>query len=218
MSMKKLVVVGVVLLAGVAVGILLFSDRFDKASDQWTTRDMFVSADQANFDIGSAVGSSFPGLRATYDGREITLIDEFAGSNGTIVLALRSVDWCPYCKRQVLQLQGDKAFFDAAGIGLVAITYDPPHLQAPFIDRHGITIPLLSDTETLSFRTLGILNEEYEPGHSAYGISHPGMIIVDRTGEVVGKLFVESPLLRVESREALRYARRVLDLRAPFEG
>jgi peroxiredoxin len=205
------------LAAAITVGTgYLFRDELRRASDSWQTRDMFVAAEVANFERGPLIGSRFPGLQALHGSRPVTLIEDFAGSNGTVLVALRSVDWCIFCKRQILQLQEYKPYFDAAGIGLLAISYDAPQVQAAFAQAHGITIPLLSDRETLSFRTLGILHEDYSDGDPEYGIPHPGIIIVDRKGVVAGKLFVESPQLRVESAEALHFARRALGLRAPF--
>jgi len=177
------------------------------------TRDMFVARDTDAFDPGPALGSRFPGLRASYRGRDITLIEDFAGRNGTVFIASRSLDWCPYCMRQMIQLQQQRAQFEAAGIGLVAMTYDPPQLQQAFIDRHGITIALLSDTDGLSFKTLGILNEQYRRGESEYGIPHPGMIVINPQGEVVGKLFLEDYSVRVDVAAALAFSTQVLGIR-----
>ena len=50
---------------------------------------------------------------------------------------------------------------------MVVITYDEPDVQQAFIDKFHITIPVLSDTNALSFKTLGILNENYTPGDLA---------------------------------------------------
>ena len=36
-------------------------------------------------------------------------------------------------------------------------------------------------------RALGILNEDYAPGHPAYGIAHPGIFHVDAAGIIRGK-------------------------------
>ncbi len=155
---------------------------------------------------------SFPLIRATYQGKEISDIGEFAGKNGTLFIASRSMDWCPYCMRQMMQLQEFKAGFDAAGIGMVGITYDKPELQQPFIDKHGITIPLLSDIDTGTFSTLDILNEQYQPGEMAYGIPHPGMIVVNPRGQIVGKMFIEDYSTRVDSAAAHDFARRWLQL------
>ena len=65
---------------------------------------------------------------------------------------------------------------------------------------------------TLTYKTLGILNEEHQPGETAYGIPHPGMIVIDTDGVVVGKLFLESYSQRVDALSSLAYAREKLGL------
>ena len=97
---------------------------------------------------------------------------------------------------------------------MVAITYDSPALQQVFIEKFGITIPVVSDMNALSFKTLGILNQQYQPGDSQYGIPHPGMIVVDTKGLVVGKLFLQAYSSRVDSAAALTFARAALGLDA----
>ncbi len=209
---KLLLAVVLLLLLATALGYLLRQPLKEFAYGL-LTQDMFVGRDTDDFDPGPALGSRFPGLRASYRGRDITLIEEFAGSNGTVFIASRSLDWCPYCMRQMIQLQQQRPGFEAAGIGLVAMTYDAPQLQQAFIDRHGITIALLSDTDGLSFKTLGILNEQYRRGDSEYGIPHPGMIVVDPQGVVAGKLFLEDYSVRVDAAAALAFSRQVLGIR-----
>jgi peroxiredoxin len=210
--MKRALLIAICALLTAAALLYLFREPVKQALYDRITADMFVAADDDAFDPGPALGSQFPGLRASYRGREVTLLDEFAGSNGTVFIASRSLDWCPYCMRQMIQLQNHAAAFAAAGIGLVAITYDEPRLQQAFIDKFGITIPVLSDLNALSFKTLGILNEDYQPGDSRYGIPHPGMIVVDPDGEVVGKLFLEAYSSRVDSQAALAFAKQALGI------
>jgi peroxiredoxin len=210
--MKTFIKIVIPVLLILAAGAYLFREPLKELAFATLTNDMFVASDDDDFDPGPAVGSKFPGLRATYNGRAVTLIDEFAGPNGTAFIATRSVDWCPYCMRQTIQLQENKAGFDAAGIGMVAITYDDPELQQVFIDKFGITIPMLSDVDALSFKTLGILNEDYAPGDFQYGIPHPGMIVIDRNGQVVGKQFLEAYSSRVDSAAALEFAKMSLGI------
>lgn len=210
--MKKFLVVTSAVLLMAAALIYLFREPLKEMAFARLTADMFVDADQDSFDPGPAIGSHFPGLRAAYQGRDVSLIDEFAGDRGTIFIASRSLDWCPYCMRQMIQLQAYKAEFDAAGIGMVGITYDDPALQQVFIDKFDITIPILSDVNALSFKTLGILNEQYQPGDVQYGIPHPGMIIINPRGMVVGKLFLEAYSSRVDSAAALAFARTALGM------
>jgi peroxiredoxin len=210
--MKKILLTMIPALLVAAAALYVWREPLKQAAYARLTEGMFVAQDTDDFDPGPALGSRFPGLRASYQGREITLIEEFAGVNGTVFVASRSLDWCPYCMRQMIQLQATSAGFAAAGIGLVAITYDSPQLQQVFIDKFGITIPVLSDNNGLSFRTLGILNDRYQPGDRQFGIPHPGMIVIDPAGVVVGKLFLEAYSSRVDSAAALAFAKTALGL------
>ena len=212
--MKKRILGSALLL--VAGLVLVFQEPLRDAFDDWKTRDMFVPAVAADPGLGPATGQRLPPLQASLRGGTVTDIGDFARGNGAVLVVLRSIDWCAYCKRQIIQLQAYQHNFHAAGIGLVAITYDTPQAQQPFIEQHGITIPVLSDVGQGSFRALGVLNERHQPGDSEYGIPHPGMIILDRSGAIVGKLFVPSHEFRVDSSEALRYARAALGLKAPL--
>ena len=94
---------------------------------------------------------------------------------------------------------------------MVAITYDTPELQQPFIEAAGLEFPLLSDIDAESFINLGILNDEYEPGEGAYGIPFPGVFVVNADLEIVGKVFVEGYRTRVDAETTLAYAIEVLN-------
>ena len=71
---------------------------------------------------------------------------------------------------------------------------------------------LLSDIDGPSFKTLGILNDQYQPGDERYGIPLPGMIIVSPDGTVVGKLLIEAYSSRVDSDAALAFAKTELNI------
>jgi len=210
--MRRILIIGGFALFTAVALLYPFRAEFKDAAYDKITEGMFVPVDDDNFDPGPVVGSLFPGVRATWQGRELNLINEFAGPNGTVFIATRSAQWCPYCMKQMIQLQENKSGFDAAGIGMVAMTYDEPALQQAFIDTHGIEYPILHDVNALSFTTLGILNENYAPGDTAYGIPHPGMIVINPAGEVVGKLFLEAYSVRVDSAAALAFAKKTLGL------
>ncbi|RLQ21883.1 hypothetical protein DWB85_09855 [Seongchinamella sediminis] len=203
--MKKFLVF-LCVIALFAMAVLVFRAPLKQLAYDTVTSDMFVRVDNDAFDPGPVIGSNFPGVTATWQGREVRLLGEFAGSRGTVFVATRSTDWCPYCMKQLIQLQQHKAAYDQAGIGIVAMTYDDPALQQAFIDQWGIEYPILHDVDTLSFRTLGILNKSYQPGDDAYGIPYPGTIVINPDGVVVGKLFLEAYSLRVDALSALDYA------------
>ena len=111
-----------------------------------------------------------------------------------------------------MQLQERIEGFRRAGLGVVAISYDTPELQQVFIERAGIEYPLLSDVEAATFTALGILNEDYQPGDSAYGIPHPGVLVLDRGQTVRAKLFVEGYDTRVGAEGVLAAARDALGI------
>jgi len=213
--LKSILTATTVLAISLALGYV-FREPIREVADAWKTRDMFISVEEANFKLGPEIGTPLPGLQANHKGRRVIMIEEFSGGNGTILIALRSLDWCAYCKNQMIKLQEHKPYFDLYGIGLVAITYDNEDAQQPFIERHGITIPVLSDTQSRSFHALGILNQDDQPEDSEYGLPHPGAIIVNRDGIIMGKLFAENPNLRVYSSEMLDYTKKALGLKGLF--
>ena len=73
---KALIIVATVLLVGGAL-VYLLREPLKQAAYAKLTDDMFVARDNDSFDPGPALGSRFPGLRATYQGREITLLDHW---------------------------------------------------------------------------------------------------------------------------------------------
>lgn len=57
-----------------------------------------------------------------------------------------------------MELQRQVEHLRARGLGLAAISYDPPEILAAFSQRYGITFPLLSDVGSATIAAYGILN------------------------------------------------------------
>ena len=57
-----------------------------------------------------------------------------------------------------MELQSQVEALRRRGLGLAAISYDPPATLASFSRRHGITFPLLSDVGSEVITRYGILN------------------------------------------------------------
>lgn len=91
--MKKILIglLVIVLLAG--AGIFLFQEPLKEMAFEQITSDMFVAVDNDAFDPGIAVGAQMPAIRATRDGAVVTDVSQFAGPNGLVLIANRSVDW-----------------------------------------------------------------------------------------------------------------------------
>ena len=91
-----------------------------------------------------------------------------------------------------MQLNKFVEAFEETQVKVVAISYDPHIQNQKFTDEYKLDFPVLSDQEAATVKEFGILNEEYEPGHGAYGIPHPGIIFVDREGTIQFKRAVPS--------------------------
>ena len=112
-----------------------------------------------------------------------------------------------------MELQGRVDEIRKQGLGLAAISYDPPDILAAFIRQRGITFPLLSDPDSSTIRRYGILNtvameltgpqakdpaladdiKKYvavgAPNARMAGIAFPGTFVLDRDGRVRSRFF-----------------------------
>ena len=88
-----------------------------------------------------------------------------------------------------MELQGRYEDIRKQGLGLVAISYDPPETLKKFADSRTVTFPLISDSGSTIIRRFGLFNEQQEPGTRTYGVPHPGTFIVNRKGVVTARFF-----------------------------
>lgn len=128
-----------------------------------------------------AAAPEFSGLNS--DGETVALAD-LAGTQGTILVFVRSADWCPFCKRQLIELSEISSSLDASGWQAVGLSYDTPEKLAAFSEQSDISFPLISDTGSATIKAFGLLNEEVNPESRAYGIPHPAIVFVDTSGNV----------------------------------
>lgn len=70
------------------------------------------------------------------------------------------------------------------------MTYDERLLLAQFHESENLGYPLLQDENARHVDAYGVKNAEYEPGHQGYGIPYPGIIYIQRNGQVALKFAV----------------------------
>lgn len=152
----------------------------------------WTSATTAN-NLGPAIGSTIPHMLEVKDqlGNDRGF-KNLIGTKGLVIAFVRSADWCPYCKNQLIDLQKEAhAAIQAKGYELVSVSYAPVKKLSDFADLKGIKYPMLSDEGSVIIKAFDILNEKYEPGDWAYGIPHPIVFITDTEGVITGKLYEE---------------------------
>jgi len=135
-------------------------------------------------------------------GKKQTL-DTLAGPNGLLLLFFRSADWCPFCKGQLVDLEGTQKAFAAKGIHVAAVSYDSPAILASFAKRRSITYPLLSDSSSALIDKFGIRNSE-GTGIEA-GIPYPGFYLIDPQGVIQKRFFETAYVNRLTSNNLYAY-------------
>lgn len=105
-----------------------------------------------------------------------------------------------------MQLQRHLPEFEAAGIRVFAVSYDPVEALAAFAEEQGITYPLLSDVEHEVIERYGILNTLVRPDERVYGIPFPGSYVVDQDGRVAEKQFFRQYQVRPAAASVLKDA------------
>lgn len=102
-----------------------------------------------------------------------------------------------------MQLERKREQFEARGIRVAAVTFDPTPVLAHFAERAGIGFPLLSDPDSEVIRAFGILNRTIAEDHEFYGLPIPGEYLVARDGRVRSKSFEENYRDRVTAGRTL---------------
>ena len=70
------------------------------------------------------------------------------------------------------------------------MTYDARKILREFHDEQKLAYPLLQDEKSMHVNALGIRNEDYPVGHRAYGIPHPGILLIGSDGKIRAKFAV----------------------------
>jgi peroxiredoxin len=89
-----------------------------------------------------------------------------------------------------VQLAQWQARFEALGVNVAAMSYDDVATLRDFHDSEFLDYPLLQDLDSRHFRDFGVLNPEYEPGDTAYGVPLPGVLFISPEGIVRRKFAV----------------------------
>ena len=163
--------------------------------------------------LGPQVGERVPDFSLKDQTGKTWTRQSIMGPKGAMLVFVRSADWCPYCKTQLVDLQTGVAELRKRGLGVATISYDPPEILASFAKQHGITYPMLSDVGSATIKKFGLLNpvpewalgpDKDDPAVQAevqkyvsvrqasanmVGMAFPGNFILDPQGRVKSRSF-----------------------------
>ncbi len=143
-------------------------------------------------DLGPAVGSTIPhDLTLTDHAGATKPLAERAGTRGVAVFFSRSLDWCPFCRAQAIDVSSRADDIRASGFEPVVVTYDPVETLATFHAKEALDVTLLSDVGSETVDAFGIRNTEMDGKGRYAGVPHPIVFLVDRNGVIQAKLYEE---------------------------
>lgn len=142
---------------------------------------------------GPTVGSTFPDALMLQDqaGKHQTL-KALLGKNGAALFFVRSADWCPYCKKQLADVNGRLPEFKALGLNVVSISHDTVPLIAAFHSAQKIGYTMLADPDGAVVEKLGVRDLQYADGSRAFGVARPMIFVVDPQLRITHKFAEES--------------------------
>lgn len=137
---------------------------------------------------GPAVGAPFgQELRLSDHTDTLRSLTELQGRHGIVVFFVRSADWCPFCKRQLADINARLDEFLRRGYSVVSVSVDTPTQIAAFRSIAGIRYSMLADPTGAVNAALGIRDDQYPVGSNAFGVPHPMIFVLDRDGTVAAK-------------------------------
>lgn len=139
-------------------------------------------------DLGPAVGATAPPVAGQDQTGAPQTLATLAGPNGLVLVFTRSADWCPYCQRQLIGLEGVRGEIEARGWKLAAVTTDDIAKLARFARRRAIGYPLISDEESSVIAAYGLTDPQYGPRHRAHGVPVPTILFLTPDRQVAARL------------------------------
>ena len=157
-----------------------------------------------NVDVGIARGDRAPIDLALKDtaGASTTLADAM-GEKGLVLLLVRSADWCPFCKTQLIETADIADDIVARGFGLASLSYDPPEVLAAFTADRAIPYAMLSDEGSVAIDAMDLRDPQYPPDHRAYGVPRASVLVLAPDGTVLARFVADDYRSRQSNEDVL---------------
>lgn len=145
-----------------------------------------------SIDVGIALDAQAPIDMPLLDSKgQSTSLAQEMGPKGIVLILVRSADWCPFCKAQLVRTKDIRPDIEKAGYSLASLSYDPPETLADFANAKGIEYAMLSDQGSKMIDALGLRDPQYGKDSVAYGVSRATILIVGSDGSVEAKYVAE---------------------------
>ncbi len=154
-----------------------------------------------NIAVGPKLGDIAPAISVINSQKERVTLKQLSADKGLVLVFFRSADWCPYCKKHLLELNKVQEKFSSLGYVLAGISYDTTEVLNQFVSQHALKFPLLADQQAQTMLAFGILNKAYGKGDDNYGIPYPGVVVINAQGKVTDSHFYQGYKNRIDFNE-----------------
>ncbi len=139
-------------------------------------------------EAGIALGAKAPLTMPLKDSSGApTMLAKQLGTKGMVLVLVRSANWCPYCKVQLIELNGARADIARRGYGLASLSYDKPGTLGGFAKSKGLGFTMLSDEGSKMIDALGLRDPQYAKVAFANGVPRATILVLGRDGSVKAK-------------------------------
>ncbi len=120
--------------------------------------------------------------------------NDLTGPRGLVLVFVRSVDWCPICQIETLQVAERHKDFVVREVGLAFASNDAPEDAADFVSSELTdATPLLAAKNDGMVERLALVDPTFPEANRYHGAAFPTALVIDAEGIVRAKLFLEAP-------------------------
>lgn len=155
-------------------------------------------------DAGTSINEQVPEITALDISGNKQTIKQLSGPKGLVLVFFRSADWCPYCKKHLVEINMSVEKIKALGFNVAAVSYDSLEILEKFAKEKQLIYPLLSDQNHQTMMAFNVLNDEEMPGDKHYGIPFPGVMIISAEATLLYKYFYKGYKKRIKIPKLLK--------------
>ncbi|WP_099866582.1 thioredoxin-dependent thiol peroxidase [Pararhizobium haloflavum] len=126
-------------------------------------------------------GDAAPGFTLPRDGAETVSLEDLKGRK--VVLFFYPKDDTSGCTAEAIAFTGLRSDFQKAGADVIGMSPDPVKKHDKFRDKHGLTVPLVSDEEKSTLEAYGVWKEKSMYGRKYMGVER-STFLIDENGRI----------------------------------
>ena len=169
---------------------------------------------------GLSVNDKAPDF-ATIDqsGNKINLSETY--KKGNVVLIFYRGQWCPYCNKQMMQLQDSLSLIKAKGATVIAVTAEKPENISKTVAKTKASFPIVHDEKLKIMKQYDVafavdaktvemykkygIDFEQSNGSNGANLPVPAVYIINKEGKIIYRFFDQNYTKRATVKEILSY-------------